>query len=276
MADSPVLDRQSVTRASRSVGFVALLSRLSAQFRLSQDEVCVLDELGRQTRAHGIRTEIWRGGRASRPRIMVTGWACRQRILGDGRRQIIDFVLPGDAVSDWAQPCSRADASTMALTEVVTADATALVAAATSSDRCHSGLARLLREMATVETNRLHNQIVRLGRQTAYERMVHLMLEFHSRLQAVGLASEDRFAMPLTQETLADSVGLSVVHVNRTLMQMRRDGLMHLGLGKVKIVDLDLMQAVADWMPTDAEVSPTSSNVRRESLRFDPGAGATA
>lgn len=253
MAVGSFLDRQDTTRVSRSAGFANLLSRLSAQFGLSPQDIRVLDEVGRQTRAHGVRSQIWRGGEAARPRIMVTGWACRQRLLGDGRRQIIDFVLPGDAVSDWAQPGARADGSTLALTEVVTADATALMVASGSGSQSHAGLTRMLREMATMETTRLHNQIVRLGRQTAYERMAHLMLEFHARLQAVGLASDDKFAMPLTQETLADSVGLSVVHVNRTLMQMRRDGLMHLGLGKVKIVDLALMRVVADWVPTDPE-----------------------
>jgi len=234
----------SIARASAGT----LVSRLSSLCKLSAEELDLLSNLTRSTRTHLARTEIWNTDEASRPRIMVSGWACRQRFLGDGRRQIINFILPGDAVGDWLQPDLHTDASTIALTEVITADAGALIAAAQGA--CgHEGLSRLLRLMASLETAFLHNHIVRLGRQTAYERMVHLMLEFHSRLHTPQMVATDKFAMPLTQETLADSLGLSMVHVNRTLMQMRRDGLVQIAFGIVKIIDMKLMRAVADWVP---------------------------
>jgi CRP-like cAMP-binding protein len=152
-------------------------------------------------------------------------------------------------VGDWVQPDLHADGSAMALTEVVTADASALVAATTQREHEFKGLVALLRLMAALETALLHNHIVRLGRQTAYERMAHLMLEFHARLHVAGLAVGHEFAMPLTQETLADSLGVSVVHVSRILMQLRRDGLLQTASGKVRILDLSSMQAVADWVP---------------------------
>ena len=79
------------------------------------------------------------------------------------------------------------------------------------------------------------DQITRLGRRTAYERFGNLLLELYHRLHVVGLARDGRFALPLTQEMLADALGLSVVHVNRTVQQMRRDGLLELRAGTVVI-----------------------------------------
>ena len=249
MSITSLLTRKSVNPSIKSSNSGALVSRLSSYCKLSVEEVNLITNLTRSTRTHLARTEIWNAEEVSKPRIMVSGWACRQRYLGDGRRQIINFILPGDAVGDWLQPDLHTDASTMALTEVVTADAGALAAAAQGA--CgHEGLSRLVRLMASLETSFLHNHIVRLGRQTAYERMVHLMLEFHSRLHTAEMIATDRFAMPLTQETLADSLGLSMVHINRTLMQMRRDGLLQIAFGMVKIIDMKLMRAVADWVPT--------------------------
>ena len=93
----------------------------------------------------------------------------------------------------------------------------------------------------------MRDHVVRLGRQTAYERVVHLMLEFRSRLAVVGQVVDDGFAVPVTQEVLADALGLSVVHINRTLQQIRRDRLFELRGGQLKLRQIELMQAMVDW-----------------------------
>ena len=79
--------------------------------------------------------------------------------------------------------------------------------------------------------------------------MLHLLLELHHRLRTVGLAEAGRFEMPLTQEVLADALGLSIVHVNRTLQQIRREGLVEIKGGGVALLEPKLMAAVADWQP---------------------------
>jgi len=107
----------------------------------------------------------------------------------------------------------------------------------------------------------MRDQIVRLGRQTAYERMAHFMLELHARLQVAGIASSHTFALPVSQEVLADVLGLSVVHTNRVMQQVRHDGLLETRSGQVKILDLDAMRAVADW--TSAIVEPSGSRSAR-------------
>ena len=103
--------------------------------------------------------------------------------------------------------------------------------------------------MSQADEGNLCDQIVRLGRQTAYERLLHLVLEFHHRLQAVGMVNGYSFAFPLTQEVLADALGLSVVHINRTLQQVRRDRLLDMRGGQVTLRQIDLMRAMADWAP---------------------------
>lgn len=246
----------SVARSGKFGECGALISRLSALSKLSADDVHLLRGLGRFTKQHSARTEILTGEERFKPRILVSGWASQQRLLSDGRRQIVNFLLPGDIVGSLEQLGPVLDCESVALTNVVTADASTLATTVEKGDFRRAGLARALRLMGQQETALMRDQIVRLGRQTAYERLVHLMLELHCRLQAAGLATEYDFAMPLTQDILADALGLSIVHVNRTLQQARRDGLLEIRSGQVKIIDLKLMQTVADWVSVPSSRIP--------------------
>ena len=92
---------------------------------------------------------------------------------------------------------------------------------------------------------RLFDQIVRIGRLTAKERVLNLLLELHDRLEAVGLAKDGRFRIPLTQENFADALGLSVVHINRTLQGLRREGLVTVARGYVALHQRNRLSAVA-------------------------------
>ena len=96
-----------------------------------------------------------------------------------------------------------------------------------------------------------HEQVVRVGRRTAYERMCHLLLELHHRLSLVGLAQDWRFPMPLTQEILADATSLSIVHVNRTLTQLRREHLVEIRQGHVTLLEPAELISIADFRPPE-------------------------
>jgi len=97
---------------------------------------------------------------------------------------------------------------------------------------------------------RLCDQIVRLGGQTACERFAHLMLELYERLGCVGLAGDNCFARPLTQHVLADVRGVSVVHVNRTVQQLRHDDLLDVKGGRVHLMNPERLQTLAGWVMT--------------------------
>jgi CRP-like cAMP-binding protein len=136
------------------------------------------------------------------------------RQLADGRRQILNFLLPGDliGVCDQAHPVATTTAAALTnvhLCALPQKPPPALHAAYIAS--------------RALEHSYLLAQITRLGRMSAHERMADLMLELLERLELAGHAGNGRFLLPITQEVLADALGLTPVHVNRTLQAMRRD-----------------------------------------------------
>jgi CRP-like cAMP-binding protein len=165
--------------------------------------------------------------------VVVSGWGCESRILPDGRRQIFSFVLPGDVVD--LTRCSHVGRrSFTSLTRMELIDTAVLLAA----EPGHSeALTEALSTYVTRMEDRLFDHMVRIGRLTAKERVLNLLLELYDRLQAVGMVKDDSFRLPLTQEVFADALGLSIVHINRTLQQLRRAGRITLKAGMVTLHD---------------------------------------
>jgi CRP-like cAMP-binding protein len=160
----------------------------------------------------------------TKPLLIASGWAAAVAHLEDGRRQIVSLFLPGDVI-DPAQDLQDGLEPT-AMTTVRTMDASTLAAALESEP--YPALRPLIEVWAAARRDaqsRLVHHIVRLGRLSAYERTADLFLELHGRLRRAGVADDRGMPLPLTQEMLADHLGLSVVHMNRTLQQLRRDGL---------------------------------------------------
>jgi CRP-like cAMP-binding protein len=113
----------------------------------------------------------------------------------------------------------------------------------------HPQIARALRKAQLVDEATLREWLVNVGRRSTAERMAHLFCELLLRLQAVGCASEDTYALPLTQIDLADTLGITSVHVNRTLQDFRRAGLIDLKRRRLKILDLPRLRALAEFRP---------------------------
>jgi CRP-like cAMP-binding protein len=181
-----------------------------------------------------------------KPRFLLTGWAARMRWLSDGRRQIMGFILPGEGIGLCQRPHPLALASTVALTPLTTIEAGPVMRALGHPETA-PGLAEALRAAASMDEALLLDQIVRLGRQTAQERICHLLLELRDRMADVGLAHHQSFPLPLTQEVLADATGLSIVHVNRVLQQLRRERLLDLRAGRATLLDADQLAMIADY-----------------------------
>jgi CRP-like cAMP-binding protein len=165
--------------------------------------------------------------------LVISGWACEMRILADGRRQIFSFLLPGDPI-EIAPGDQLGRRSIVALTRLEVIDAGPLLKEDAISERraFHAALTTALER----QRERLFDHLLRLGRLTAYQRVVDLLLELRDRLDEIGLVKSESFHFPLTQENIADSVGLSVVHVNRTLQQLRREGLLDIRSGRVTLL----------------------------------------
>ncbi len=225
-----------------------LVRRMSHLAELSSRDRALIESISQRTEEVPGGTELIREGEAlDSPRLLMAGWACRFRALPDGRRQIFEFILPGDIYGLCLRPQAIALTTSLALTPVVIADAAALSTAITTDAESHPGLTKACYATASLDEAYLLNQLMRVGRQTAYERTAHFILEIHERLGLVGLAGETTVAIPLTQEIMADALGLSVVHLNRTLQQLRRTQLIEFKGGQVRLLEPERLREIANF-----------------------------
>lgn len=217
----------------------AYIRRLKRFAPLQDDDVAALEaRLGRlESYPAGKDLEL----ASAPPMFLLSGWACLARSLRDGRRQIITFLLAGDGVGFDLLTRPQRGLELLALTPLKVRYANA-GAGLTVTDK----LGRAFAGAAADQHARLIGQLVRLGRQTAYERMAHLLLELHGRLTEIGETRGDSFNLPVKQEILADSLGLSLVHVNRTLQQMRRDRLIDMRGAQVTLLDRPALEFASD------------------------------
>jgi CRP-like cAMP-binding protein len=223
-----------------------ILRRLKSLANLSEAEMESIRTLGDRRERHAQGEQlVAEGANGIRPRFVVSGWACRQRLMPDGRRQIFSFLLPGDGFGFTYRP---ALSSIVALTALETVDATMVHEAARRG--AAPGIARATAAAELLEDALLLDHAVRLGRLTAFERVAHFLLEMQQRLEIIGLGDRQRFPLPLTQEILADALGLSIVHVNRTLQQLRRSGLIELRSGVAILLQPDAMAKLCDYRAT--------------------------
>lgn len=176
-------------------------------------------------------------------RLLVSGWACRYKDLPDGRRQIVGFFLPGDFCDLNVYILSELDHSIGALTAVRFYEIHPEQFQDVIDQRPHLIRALLWHEMVSAGIQR--EWLLSIGQRSPLERLAHLFVELYYRLQAVGLATGLGFDFPITQTHLAEANGLSAVHLNRTLQEMRREGLIELSDRQLRIADLDRLKKVA-------------------------------
>jgi CRP-like cAMP-binding protein len=194
-------------------------------------------------------TDIMRAGQPFGPILLVNeGWAVRYRTRSDGRRQIANFILPGDFMC--------LDATVMGHSDY---DISAVTAVRHVSFRVEDMIGLMERQpilcaaifwCTAREEAMLLEHLVSLGRRSAYERVAHLLVELWRRLKSLGLADEDGFAMPLTQELIGDCVGLTSIHVNRMMRAMQADGLIscaHRPSHHCRILDVSRLEAAAGF-----------------------------
>ena len=224
-----------------------VLRRLSRFASLSAAEIDLVRSLGAHRKRWRAGTMLLTEGRTTGPQFVLSGWAGSQRVLRDGRRQIFDFVLAGEGFGFGARAATHERQAVITLTAVDTVDAAALFE--DSGAETFSGLRRAVRAMLAYEDARRFDHMVRLGRLTAYEKAAHFILEMQHRS---GAAEARSFPLPLTQETMADALGLSVVHLNRVLRQLRAANLVQVR-GGVATVHEPRALAAASVLPPSGD-----------------------
>jgi CRP-like cAMP-binding protein len=223
-----------------------LIDKLSSYISLSPAEMSFLRDLHGSRRQFDRHRDIIAQGRPYRSVfILCSGFVWRYKILPDGKRQLLSFGLPGDLIGFPAAFFENAVNATGSLSDVVVA--TVPFAALYDLFARFPRVAVALYWMAAREAAICGERIVDIGRRSAYERLAHLILELLARLRAVGLAEELSYVLPLTQELIADVLGLSGPHVSRMLRSMREEGLVTIEDHRLTVVDLESLMQLAGF-----------------------------
>jgi CRP-like cAMP-binding protein len=173
------------------------------------------------------------------------GWLSRYKILHDGSRQIVDFILPGQIFGLQACLFKRALYSVATITETsLSAIPSAVIDELFETNAAFS---KALFGSALCETAILGEHLTDAARRSAYERVSHFLLELFVRLESAGLTEGMSFPMPLTQELIGDALGLTTVHVNRTFRSLRKENLISMRDKSITILDFEALSQLSDF-----------------------------
>lgn len=213
--------------------FVEKLSRL---VELTADDAVALEKATSHPRRYVARQDLIREGDETGPMFVVLeGWACRYKILPAGTRQIMAFLMPGDACDLHIKLLDQMDHGIQAITTVSVAMVSRDQMQALM--RNHPNIATAMYTAQLVDEGIMRSWIVSMGRRSASERVAHLICELYLRARTIGLTADDEFALPLSQLVLADALGMTAVHINRVLKELRLAGAMALKRGSVTILN---------------------------------------
>jgi CRP-like cAMP-binding protein len=226
----------------------ALASRLHAYAKLSHDERASLASVSRATTTVDARRDIIREGDAPTViRLVLSGWACRYKTTPDGKRQIVGLFIPGDFCDLNIYVLRQMDHSVGAVTPVKIAEITPAQIEKLMDE--HPRITRALWWHELVNASIQREWLLNIGARGAFERLAHLFAEMFFRLRAVGLVDGDSCEFPLTQNDLGDAMGLTPVHVNRTLQELRQQGLVEVERRQLRIPDLEALIRAGQFNP---------------------------
>lgn len=176
---------------------------------------------------------------------LLSGWAFRFKTLSDGRRQILNYILPGDLVGLQGSLLGEMRHAVEALTPVVLCvfqrDRIAELY------RCHPGLGFDVTWLASREERMLDENLLSLGRRSALERAAYLLAFIHQRATSLGLGAQAPLMIPVSQQHVADTLGLSIVHTNKTLRKLIDRGFIAWHDRACEVIDASGLRQVADW-----------------------------
>jgi len=185
---------------------------------------------------------------------VLSGWGFRYKLLSDGRRQILNYALPGDLIGLQGSVMGEMQHSVEALSPM-------LLCVFERSDlpdlyRNHPGLAYDITWLAAREERMLDENLLSVGRRSALERCAYLIAFICKRAEGVGLNGRRPVVIPITQQHVADTLGLSLVHTNKTLRKLAARGLVRWRDGGCEVLDTEALMAVAHWEGLGEERRP--------------------
>jgi CRP-like cAMP-binding protein len=235
----------------------AFLRSLERRDSLSDDEIRTISELPSRPAVFSAGEEIVvEGSRLKESCLVTSGFAARSQSLRSGERQITAVHVPGDFVDLHSMLLKVMDHSVVALGPCKVAFVPHEAIRVVTETSPH--LARMFWLSTVIDGAIQRTWITCLGRRSAEQHLAHLICELYVRLEVAGAASDFIFEFPVTQAQLGDVLGLSVVHVNRKLQELRAAGLVEWRDGKVKIRDFERLAQMSEF-------DPTYLSLRRES-----------
>ncbi|WP_245447241.1 Crp/Fnr family transcriptional regulator [Methylobacterium sp. 17Sr1-1] len=226
-----------------------LIRKLESISRISDEERRAIEHLpvtGRHLAAH--QDIVREKDQPSQCCLLLEGWMCRYQVLSEGKRQIFSFHIPGDIPDLQSLHLKVMDHSVCTMTQ------------ATVAFIPHEALLELTAALPDIAAKLWRDTLVDgaifrqwmtgIGRRSATEAIAHLFCEMYVKLEAVGLARDHAYRLPITQAELGDALGLSNVHVNRTLRELRRGELITLHGGKLEINNWQEIAKLCDFDPT--------------------------
>jgi CRP-like cAMP-binding protein len=222
------------------------IQKLQHGTALTSDDCRVLESVVSAPRVIGPRQDlIHEGDRPDDVHLVLEGFACRYKLLPNGERQIMAYLVPGDWCDLHIAILEEMDHA------IATLSACKIVEIPRQTIRelteNHGRINRALWWASLVDEATLRQWLVNMGRRPADQQLAHLLCELLVRLQAVGLATENSYEFPVTQGELGDTLGISTVHVNRMLKQLRKDGLLTLQRHRLTILDLERLKEFAGF-----------------------------
>jgi CRP-like cAMP-binding protein len=226
-----------------------LILNLERYVRLSADDRDAIESLQqyRLVQIGARRNAISEGDKPQVVRLMVSGWACRYKELPDGRRQTVGLFLPGDFCDLNVYILQQMDHSIGAITPIAFHAIPPKALETIVRERPRVAQALLWHELVSSSIQR--EWLLNIGQRSAFERLAHLFVELFLRLRAVGMTRGLECDFPLTQNDLAEATGVTPVHLNRTLQEMRRERLIELRGKRLFILDLERLMQVSMFNP---------------------------
>lgn len=226
-----------------------LIRKLERFTHLSGDERDMLESMGRRRLQRRRQREdvIREGDRPDHVNLVLSGWACRYKMLEDGRRQILAFFLPGDLCDLHVYILREMDHSIAALTPLTYAQISR-----EDFESATVGHPRVLQAMwwDTLVTASIQREwTTNIGQRNAIERVAHLLLELFHRLEMVSETDGNTCQLPLTQGEIADALGMTPVHANRVLQELRTGKLIELSGKRLEILDRAALGQIAMFNP---------------------------
>ena len=227
----------------------ALIAKLGRFVPLNEEERDALAHVSRNGRRMNRGTDlITEGDKPVAVFLLLEGWAYRYKSMIDGGRQIMAYLIPGDLCDVQIFLFEAMDHSIGLLSDALVVK----IPAAEMLDLMdrYPRIERALMWATLVDEATLREWLLNVGQRDALQRLAHLFCELCVRLKVVNLVDSSKtFSLPLTQSELADTTGMTTVHVNRSLQRLRQEGLIVMKAGKLTIVDFDRLAEVAGFTP---------------------------